>query len=219
MKIRPASPLLPLPKNLFSARLGAWIVIGNRALSPLVAYVLVGSKMSTVFISHTSTDRRLALMIKDLLAQTFQGQKPETTFFCSTDVGDIEGGKKWFDQIFENLKKAKVCIALVTPQSLYFSPWVAYESGGAYLRFELDPHGSRLFPVCAYGITPGTVPSPFSELQVRNLADPKEVSILCREVANAIGYKRFKKPRRITQDIAAEASNASQNWVYVSRSL
>jgi hypothetical protein len=158
-------------------------------------------------------------MMMILLSHAFQDHIPDVTFFCSSDVGHIESGKKWFDQIIANLKKAKACVTLITPQSLYFSPWVTYEAGAAYLHFELYPSRSRLFPVCAYGITPGVIPSPFRELQVRNLADPKEILTLCRELANVIGCEKLKTPRRTTRDVVAEASDASPYWAHVSRAL
>jgi hypothetical protein len=46
-------------------------------------------------------------MIKKLLTQAFQGQKPEITFFCSTDVGDIEGGKNGLTKYSKTSKKQK----------------------------------------------------------------------------------------------------------------
>lgn len=41
--------------------------------------------------------------------------------FCSSDVGDIEGGKKWFDEIIDHLKRANGCLAIMTPRSIHFS--------------------------------------------------------------------------------------------------
>jgi hypothetical protein len=59
--------------------------------------------LQTIFLSHASADRPLALMIKELLYRAL-GETPALKVFCSSDVGDIEGGKKWFDQIMQNLK-------------------------------------------------------------------------------------------------------------------
>jgi hypothetical protein len=158
-------------------------------------------------------------MVKELFRSVFQDTKPAVTVFCSTDVGDIEGGKKWFDQIMRHLQQANVCVAIMTPQSIHFSPWVAYESGGAYLRFEISPKRSRLFPVCAYGIKGRTVPSPFNELQVRDLANFAEITTLCREIAACIGSRAHRIPRKLIHNIAAEAALGSPHWDLVHPTL
>lgn len=174
--------------------------------------------MATIFISHASADRQLALIVKELLIRALR-KTPTLTVFCSSDIGDMESGKKWFDQIMLNLRKASACVAIMTPQSVHSSPWVAYEAGGAYLRFQINPRRSRLFPVCAYGMTGAILPSPFNELQVRNLADRREVQILCREVATCLGHKRATTPRGTIRDVVAEASHGSPHWAYVDAAL
>lgn len=174
--------------------------------------------MPGIFLSHASSDRHLALQMKELLKQSLQ-DTPSLTVFCSSDVGDIEGGKKWFDQIMQHLKKANACVSIMTPQSVYSSPWVAYESGGAYLRFEINPRRSRLFPVCAYGMTASILPSPFNELQVRHLADKAEIHSLCRELAGCLGNKKPRLPRKAIQEVMDEASKGSPHWAHVHQAL
>lgn len=175
--------------------------------------------MPTVFISHASADGPLALTLKELLAQALEPVAPRLRIFCSSDVGDIEGGKKWFDQIMDNLKRATACVAVMTPQSVYYSPWVAYEAGGAYLRFEMSPRRSRLFPVCASGMTGAILPAPFNELQVRHLTKPNEILTLSRELASCLGRRSAKKPRRLVRALAAEAAKGSRHWAQVSSAL
>lgn len=174
--------------------------------------------MAKIFISHASKDRQLALMLKKLLLEGLQKNSRNLTVFCSSDVRDIEGGKRWFDQIMLHLQNSNACVALMTPASVYFSPWVTYEAGGAYLRFEANPKKSRLFPVCAYGMKAGIVPPPFKELQVRNLANPEEAVALLEELAKCLKITG-KKPRNLIQNVVSEASKGSQNWHYVSIAL
>ena len=175
--------------------------------------------MKTVFITHASVDRPLALLMKQLISNTFQVGRQSLSCFCSSDIGDIEAGKHWFNQILEKLRKANICIAIMTPQSLYYSPWVAYEFGGAYMKFAINPKQSRLFPVCAYGIRGGDLPSPFNELQARDLSNSREVWTLSQEIAKALVISTFRKPRSIIQKVVSEASNGSPYWSYVSRAL
>lgn len=173
----------------------------------------------TVFISHASADQSLAFTLKELLGRALENVAPGLKIFCSSDVGDIEGGKKWFDQIMNNLKRATACVAVMTPQSVYYSPWVAYEAGGAYLRFEMNPRRSRLFPVCAYGMTGGILPAPFNKLQVRDLAKQAEVQVFLREVAACLGRRSPKVPRTYIRALSEEAANGSPHWGYVSSAL
>lgn len=175
--------------------------------------------MPTIFVSHASKDRHLALMIKELLIAALERTTPKLRVFCSSDVGDIEGGKKWFDQIMGHLRDSAACVALMTPGSVYFSPWVTYEAGGAYLQFEIDPMRSRLFPVCAYGMRAGILPSPFNELQVRNLANHEEVLTLIAELTKCLKSRSSKKPRSFINELVAEASKGSSFWGYVSAAL
>jgi hypothetical protein len=175
--------------------------------------------MPTIFISHTWADAPLALKLKEFLAASLTPVIPALKIFCSSDVGDIEGGKKWFDQVMENLKRATACVALMTPQSIYFSHWVTYEAGGAYLRFEMNSKKSRLFPVCGHGVTGGILPSPFNELQVRQLSNPKEIVTLCKELAISLGASPPRQPRRLLGDLATEAAKGSRFWSSVSSTL
>jgi hypothetical protein len=60
---------------------------------------------------------------------------------------------------------------VVLVYSVYFSPWVAYEVGGAYLRSRIDPSESRLWIVYAHGFSIQNVPSPFNTEQALNLGE------------------------------------------------
>jgi hypothetical protein len=153
--------------------------------------------MPTIFISHACADRQLAINVKKLLVSALR-QIPDLTVFCSSDAGDLKAGKKWFDQIMENLKNSTACVAIMTPESVLFSPWVAYECGGAYLQFEIEPKRSRLFPVCACGMTPDILPQPFNELQVRSLESFSQVQLLCREIAQLFKIEQRGRARRST---------------------
>lgn len=102
----------------------------------------------------------------------------------------------------------------MTPQSVYFSPWVTYESGGAYLRFQMAQK-TRLFPACGYGMKGNLLPPPFNELQVRNLANKADVITLCREVAKAIGVTITRIPDTLVDAVVAEASRGSPYWRHV----
>jgi hypothetical protein len=172
----------------------------------------VAQKARRVFLSHASADRKLALRLKALLEKAVGAE-----VFCTSDVRDMEGGKPWFDQIMNGLKRASVCVALITPQSRFFSPWVAYESGAAYLRFQSEGPQSRLFPVCAHGFTENNVPSPWDELPVRNLADAEHLTTVLRDIAKKFRVKVNDAPEAVSRVLKASAG--APDWGNVSSAL
>ena len=174
--------------------------------------------MPSIFISHASANRQLACKVKTLLERVLC-EIPKLKVFCSSCDGDIKGGKKWFDEIMRNLKDSSACVAIMTPESVFFSSWVGYECGGAYLQFEIAPERSRLFPVCARGMTPRTLPPPFDALQARCLDDPAQVKLLCRELAEVFSMKPSKKPTRLIGAVVTEAAKGSRGWDLVDTTL
>lgn len=168
-----------------------------------------------IFISHANIDRSLALLVKEI----FNGNliKPEggdiIKVFCSSDIGDIEGGKPWFDAIMTALRTSQVCISIMTPNSVH-RPWVLFESGGAYSLSIGQQSRSRMFPVCSKSVK-NILPGPLSFIQARYIGDKKEVLQLCKEVASIFGISDFNPPNRIINQLRKVASHGRDNWEYV----
>jgi hypothetical protein len=139
-----------------------------------------------IFLSHAAEDKEFALGLKALLKKAVKPRRLEHLVFCSSDVGDIGGGEDWYPKIIAALRSSQLCLALLTPNSIH-SPWILYESGGAYAVFQRAPTSRRLIPVIARGLTSSSVPSPFKKLQIRNLADSKEAYALISEIRVLLG--------------------------------
>jgi hypothetical protein len=112
-------------------------------------------KPYAAFISHTSSEARLAICLKEWIETTFLGH---IAVFVSSDKRDIRAGDKWFQEIDGALNTAKVQIVICSPNSLT-RPWIHFESGCAWIR------GIPVIPVCHSGITKDTLPSPLSTFQ------------------------------------------------------
>ena len=121
---------------------------------------MVDRKRFGIFLSHTSEDKELALQLKAFLENALKPGIHERLVFCSSDVGDIEGGADWYPEIIAALRTSRLCLALLTPNSIH-RPWILYESGGAYAVFQRSPTSRRLIPVLARGLTSSSVPAPF----------------------------------------------------------
>lgn len=165
-----------------------------------------------IFISHARNDTKLALMIKKLLRKRFpKGSKPTLDIFCSSDIRDIEGGKQWFAAIMKALRESRVCISLLTPHSI-FRPWVLFETGGAHTRSIAKPNRLRMFPVCAYGITPSALPGPLKQIQVRLLADRDQIAQLCAEVSKILGRTPADPPKADVVQLCKEVNRDPKHW-------
>ncbi len=165
-------------------------------------------KPRRVFLSHASADGNLAKKLKALLKGALQGQ-----VFCSSDLGDIKSNEEWFDKIMDQLNQATVCVAIMTPNSLFFSPWVHFEVGGAYLRYRNDPRATNILFACALGLKQTDLPSPFDKLQVRNLAYPSELRTLVFEIGNFLGSGT---PKINGEDAVSAAAMGPPHWRFVS---
>src|SRR4030043_220019 len=170
----------------------------------------------TIFISHASEDKTLALMIKSL----FESLNNDISVFCSSDIKDIEGGQLWFEKIMDALYNSKVCISLLTPNSIY-RPWVIFESGGSYVLSKRDSDNFRMFPVCAYGLnaTDFREKGPFAFIQARHLKNKNDILILCKEIGKIFGNSNFKPTNESIDLVCRESSRGSSQWGSVNQSL
>jgi len=167
---------------------------------------------SQIFISHASVDRSLAIAVKHLLESAFDRPRSRVSIFCSSDIGDIEGGGEWLPQIMKPLWEAKVCISIMTPQSVHFSPWVICETGGAFLKHTIAPRKYKLFIACANGITTDTVPPPFRSIQPRNLSSSREITTMCREIGRTLGIHPNQGSRELRRVLITKAEKGSNYW-------
>jgi len=173
-----------------------------------------------IFISHASEDRTLALLLKRLLDGKLRSPAENASIhvFCTSDIRAIEGGRLWFQQIMKALRKAQVCITVLTPVSIR-RRWVIFESGGAFALSWSREKQLRMFPVVAGGLVSTSLPPPFSMIQSRDLQNAKGVRQLCREIAKVFGVRRFAPSRGVVGAVCSEARKGSPHWDTVNEVL
>jgi hypothetical protein len=130
-----------------------------------------------IFLSHLHEDRLIATALQSILDEAFAH---ELGIFNSSDRESIRAGELWRDTIIRQLRDVAVLLVVATPESVG-SPWVNFESGGAWV---ID---KTVIPCCAKGMTPATLPSPFSDLHAVDLSLEDDVLALVRELANRTG--------------------------------
>jgi len=126
-----------------------------------------------VFISHATEESALAVSLKEFLMLAF-GE--DCRIFVSSDYRSIGGGKLWFVELLEALKSAPVVLVLLSESSVG-RRWINFEAGigiGA---------GSLVIPLVTPGFQKGEVGHPLSALQVRSLADDKDVEGMLDDIA------------------------------------
>ncbi len=108
----------------------------------------------TIFFSHSSSDKKTILPIKDKLCSITSNV---LDVFMSSDGQSIPFGNNWIHKIEEGLNKAQIMFVFVTPVSVN-SAWIYFEAGFAYSKnIEVIPVG--------IGVSIGQLNPPLSLLQ------------------------------------------------------
>ncbi len=132
---------------------------------------------AVVFISHISEEREIAQALKAVVEASFLGM---IEVFVSSDANSIKLGHKWLDNITTALKSCSVEIIIASPSSVK-RQWVNFEAGAGWVR------DIPVIPLCHSGMTPGSLPTPLSELQAALATDGRDLTRLIPVLAEAIG--------------------------------
>ena len=112
----------------------------------------MSSKFS-VFLSHIAEDESIAVALKRLIENVFLNSQ---VFVAGRD---LSGGEVWVKEIRDQLRVARVILAVITPYSKT-TPWLLFEAGAGFVD-------SRTIPVCADGVSIDSLDSPLKLLQAR----------------------------------------------------
>jgi hypothetical protein len=132
-----------------------------------------------VFISHITEEQEVAAKLKSGLRHAF-GSK--LNVFVSSDYMSIPGGDQWYSRIVESLKTVQVVLVLLSDQSVD-RRWINFEAG---IGVGAD---AQVIPLVIRGFGKSDVGPPLSQLQVRDLHDPKDVSALIHDIESRINIE------------------------------
>jgi hypothetical protein len=130
----------------------------------------------TVFLSHSSANRRELLGLKRLLDERAGGL---IDFFLSSDDDSIAHGTIWPAEVRAALDRMSLMLIFVSSEALK-SGWTYFEAG-----YGLHKLGSAKI-YCLPGADKGSLPSPFNILQNRNLHSVRDVSLLIKQCNEAL---------------------------------
>jgi len=137
-----------------------------------------------VFISHITTEKELAIALKELVEQAFLGM---VEVFVSSDPNSIAMGGRWLDNITYGLKNCVIEIVLASPASIT-RPWINFEAGAGWVR------DISVIPLCHSGMTPSTLPAPLSSLQAGLATEIMHLERLLAVIAKTLECKLPEVP-------------------------
>jgi hypothetical protein len=137
-----------------------------------------------IFISHFTSEKEIARVFQEFIQEAFPGIR----VFRSSDAESIKSGEGQYNAIMAALKTTQVLIALLSSESSR-RPWVAFESGHAIAR------DVEFFPMLVRGATAERVPSPFSEMLLRELGKAEVEKVL-----SSIGRVTGRSPSHVDVD-------------------
>lgn len=148
-----------------------------------------------VFVSHDHADESLALLLKELIEETFLN----VSVFISGR--DLTGGDIWINEIRDRLKTSSVVVALITQYSVN-NPWVLFESGAGFMN-------SKCIPVCADQVSVRKLSPPLNQLHARSFASDG-LQKLIKGIAKTLGIRAPKEVPKLV-----EVVNKANNFVEV----
>lgn len=110
-----------------------------------------------IFLSHAAVDRGLAQHLRDALV----AGAPGVSVFMASHPGAIGTGRPWFEDVLHELEGAAYLVLLTRASCA--SLWVAFETGVAWRS------GRPSVLLCAGGLEPNAVASPFAGFQLLTL--------------------------------------------------
>jgi hypothetical protein len=140
-------------------------------------HIIVAMAKISVFLSHITSESKLADLIKQYAQRDFIGL---VEVFVSSDRTTIPVGSKWLEEITNALNKSELHIVLCSPESIR-RPWINFEAGAAHVR------NIPIVPICHSGLTPAQLPVPLSEYEGIVLSTEEGMKSFYRVIANALG--------------------------------
>ncbi|WP_419205997.1 hypothetical protein [Photobacterium leiognathi] len=167
-----------------------------------------------IFVSHAAVDSEIAGIFKADVEKNFLGM---CQLFVSSDLGSIQGGVEWIQNIKTNLSNAVISIGLYSPVALT-RPWIYAEFGAGWIR------NIPTITLCHSGLKKDDLPVPLSHFQALDLIDELHLKHLYEQISKAIDcqlpainyeeealrYKNVTEKYRIERTIIEWFSHLSQ---------
>jgi hypothetical protein len=136
----------------------------------------MSTSVPTIFISHISEEKELALILKRHLAADFGGR---VRVFVSSDMESIMTGDDWLESVKRALDAASLELILCSRVSIGRA-WVNFEAGAAWLK------KIPIVPVCHSSYPACDLPIPFSLLQAAEVGQESGLRLIYFRIATTL---------------------------------
>lgn len=157
-----------------------------------------------IFISHISEEQELAVLVKEMIEESFLGI---VDVFVSSDFNSVKLGQKWLDSITDSLKSCIIELVICSPQSVQ-KPWINFEAGAGWVR------GIPVVPLCHSGIKPEQLPLPLNLLQAASINNISSVKLLLPLIAESL---ESKTPKINFDDFIKKVIEFEKKYTYWSK--
>ncbi len=168
------------------------------------------SEQRTVFLSHSTSERRIASAIKEHLERAIPGLD------VFTSSVDMEIGQSWIDVIQHALGSAEAILVLCSRESVR-RRWLHFEAGAGFGT------GKRVIPVCVSGLHTTDLPDPFRGFQAVDLDTPQACAVLVQQLAAQVGLtatvvdydemlQAIEEPPATVTGILIDRSHGQDGW-------
>jgi hypothetical protein len=138
------------------------------------------STVKHVFVSHVHEEAPLGRVVKTLIEEVFS--RDGVHAFLSSDMHDLPAGRKWLDEVGEQLEQCQVVVSIPSAGSLA-RPWVNIELGAGWIK------RLRVIPLCHSGLLVNTLPRPFGDFNGVGLDQNDAAQRLLSGVADGLGIQ------------------------------
>ena len=115
--------------------------------------------MAKIFISFIHEEVQVAQAVKQLISRSL-GENAEV--FLASDPFQVFAGDDWLERIALELREARIIVLMLSERSVGRA-WVSFEAGAAWIM------DKRIIPACFCGLSKGSLPKPYSNLQALDL--------------------------------------------------
>jgi tetratricopeptide (TPR) repeat protein len=150
---------------------------------------------SSIFISHTHSDRALAeawrQLVQDLFADAY-AFRSSSSWHLDSRPG---AGQAWARWIEDSIRRANVALVLLTPSSVR-KPWVLWEAGAVWgISLAAGRQESSALRPLVYALPEKQIPEPFRLLQWLRGDQEADVKMLCQGLMNHPSLSERSKER------------------------
>lgn len=148
-----------------------------------------GAGSASVFICHAEVDKQVANALRDYLRTADK----KVDIFVASHPESLPGGHEWWDDIRDNLKRAKIVLTLVSSRSKD-RPWLYFESGGGFFK------GALVIPL-ALPPERKSFPLPLGVLQGFDLGSTTDVKALVKQLSTALSVAFARSSEDLAREI------------------